>query len=233
MIAVAGFHTLWPIGEESFRVLVTACPRRVPPSDVGEIWGRRLFDESSLDPDQAITHAVQIDAPSSTVWLWLSQMMRGGGMYAWPRLESSDCRSAEFLMDGLPPPREGDRVGEVFCLCAVSPNEEMIWRSRPGLTLLGFPVFELTVDYRLEPLSAEKTCLSARTCIARRHSSALIRRHLLEVLDRILSAHQLAHLKRLAETHGPSARQPKPSATRHQAAEFFPAKSIMHGHRLG
>lgn len=232
-IEVPGLHTLWPIGEESFRVLVAARPARVPPSDTKDIWGQKSLVESRLDADQAVTHAVQIDAPSSDVWVWLSQMMRGGGMYGWPRLESLDCRSAEFLIDGIPPPREGDRVGEVFDLSGVSPNEGMIWRSRPGLTLLGFPVFELTVEYRLESLSSEQSCLSARTCIARRHSTALIRKHLLELLDCILSAHQLVHLKRLAETHGLSARASGPPATRHQAAGFFPAEVILHGHRLG
>lgn len=230
---MAGLHTLWPIGEESLGVLVMARPKCVLPLDVADSRGQRSFAESSLDTDQAITHAVQIDAPSSAVWLWLSQMMRGGGTYGWPRLETSDCRSAQVLLDGLPPPRKGDRVGEVFVLGAVSPSERMIWRCCPGLTLLGFPVSGLSIDYRLESLSSEQSCLSARTRVVRRQLTAPIRRHLLELLDCILTAHQLVRLKRLAETSGMGPPASGPRAIRHQAAEFFPAEGIMRGHRRG
>ena len=121
-----------------------------------------LGDERIFQPSQEVTQTTDICAPSGRVWRWLAQMMRGAGLYGWPALESANCRSADYLLQDLPPPRVGDRVGDIFALVAVEPQAELVWQTCNGLQVLGLPLKHLTLDYRLTPLESHGVRLTTR-----------------------------------------------------------------------
>ena len=153
-----------------------------------------------LDPTPgAGVYRVRIEAPPPAVWPWLCQMMRGGGLYGWPALESNGCRSSERLIDDVPPPRVGDRADELFVLCDVEPGRRLVWRAGPDLELLGFAIDELVIDYELCSIGYRSSSLTAYTTVAATGLTVPVKRHLLGVIGALLPQHQLARIKRLAE----------------------------------
>ncbi len=222
-------HTLWDISNESFRVLISRGLPTSSPSAVTDEDQRMkmLGDDLVADPTRSLMRATQINATMSEVWPWLSQMMRGAGVYGWPLLETPDCKSADFLLDGLPEPQAGDRIGGLFQIARLDPPREVVWRNVAELRILGFSMACLTLDYLLQPASRGRCRFVVRLCGACDHLTSQITRYLFDVIDFLLPASQLATMKKHVETY------PRRLAVedinrgrvkRHQAAEFRPGR---------
>ncbi len=220
-------HTLWDISEESFRVLISRGLPASSPSAVANEDQRMtmLGDGLVADPTRCLMRTTQINATVNEVWPWLTQMMRGAGVYGWPLLETPDCKSADFLLDGLPEPQAGDRIGDLFQIARLDPPRELVWKSVAELRMLGLSIAELSLNYLLQPAAQGRCRLVARVCGACDHLTSQITHYLFEVIDFLLPASQLATMKKHVETY------PRRLAVedinrgrvkRHQAAEFHP-----------
>lgn len=222
-------HTLWDISEESFRVLIS---RGLPASSPAAVANEdqrvtMLGDGLVANPTRILMRATQINATMSEVWPWLSQMMRGAGVYGWPLLETPDCKSADFLLDGLPEPQAGDRIGDLFQIARLDPPREVVWRSVAELRMLGFSLACLTLDYLLQPASRGRCRLVVRLCGGCDHLTSQITRYLFDVIDFLLPASQLATMKTHVETYPRRLAMEdinRGRVKRHQAAEFRPGR---------
>ncbi len=222
-------HTLWDISEESFRVLISrGLPASSPAAVANEDQRMTMLGDGLVaDPTRCLMRTTQINTTVSEVWPWLSQMMRGAGVYGWPLLETPDCKSADFLLDGLPEPQAGDRIGDLFQIARLDPPRELVWKSVAELRMLGFSIAELTLDYLLQPASSGRCWIVVRLCGACEHLTIQIAHYLFGVIDFLLPASQLATMKKHVETY------PRRLAVedinrgrvkRHQAAEFHPGR---------
>ncbi len=122
-----GLHNLWEIDEESFRELVQIQLYRHSPSHFyrgSEASCPMPGDELLPEATEVRMRGIEIQVEPEQLWPWLGQMMRGGGIYGWARLESPTCRSADHLLDGLPPPASGDRLGTMLELAVVEPGAD-------------------------------------------------------------------------------------------------------------
>jgi hypothetical protein len=106
------------------------------------------------------THGITVDAPSSTVWLWIAQVGQGrGGFYAYDILENTlfqcDIHSADSVLPQFSHPRTGDE----FRFCKQGPP---LSRTRlfvePGRAIAYSPGWA----FILKPLNATETRLIAR-----------------------------------------------------------------------
>lgn len=198
---MARLADIWGVPEATFRALVDArCSRpqtRLPRQDVhdGALAGDALLPATAT----TITRAVTIARPACAVWPWLAQLMRGGGVYGSPMLETPECRSAEYLLKDLPAPRIGDRIGNILTLVCVRPCRELVWSAQGGVELLGFRISGLTLDYALEPLGEAACILRARLRGLGENLTEPVERYLFGVLDYLLCAPQLARIRALAE----------------------------------
>ncbi|MHC4082351.1 MAG: hypothetical protein ACYS15_11900 [Planctomycetota bacterium] len=190
-------RALWDIGEESFRTLVNARYRPVPASGVTDEDRRlpMLGDALIARPSRVSMRVVEIDQDAEAVWPWLAQMMRGGGIYGWPALETARCRSADYLLDDLAPPRIGDRVDDVFELADVDAPMEIVWTAPAGLELVGLRVRALTIDYLLRPGSCGGCRLVVRTRGCCERLTSQVRGYLCELVDFLLPAHQVETIR--------------------------------------
>jgi hypothetical protein len=196
-------RSIWDIGEESFRTLINARYRPVPAVNVtdDERSQPMLGDPLLVVSMRRRMRAVDIAAGADAVWPWLAQMMRGGGIYGWPALETNRCRSADYLLEVLAPPRVGDRLGDVLQVADVEPNREIVWHAPAGFELLGFQVQALTVDYRIEPGAAGRCRLVARLGALCEQLTSQVRGYLGEVVDFLLPAFQLDTIRRHVESY--------------------------------
>lgn len=242
----------WPANERMFRTLMML-PRHPPRSTrvTSDERKRTLAGDTLLDdaahgrqsssgrashsipapsPVVRIMRAVTIDRRVECVWKWLSQMMRGGGMYGWPELETSRCRSADRLLDDIPDPRVGDHVGECLELSCVAPGREVVWRNRRPLDLRGITITGMVLDYRLEPADSHGTRLLVREqCTIGQRSRRLLQ-YAAHTIDFLLPAHQLRTIKHYAERENTD--EPPPcmrlrestnEPARYQAIRFVPS----------
>ena len=222
-------RALWDIGEESFRTLVNARYRSIPGGGVtdDERQMPMLGDALIARPSRVSMRVAEIDREPQAVWPWLAQMMRGGGIYGWPALETARCRSADYLLDDLAPPRVGDRVGDVFEVADVDPPREIVWTAPAGLELLGFRVRALTIDYLLRPGASGGCRLVVRTRGCCERLTSLVRGYLCELVDFLLPAHQIETIRGHVESYplrleiGQVNRE---QAGRHQALALQPGR---------
>lgn len=226
MNAVAPLHTLWSISEVSFRVMVHGRFKRQPPADLTDA-DVQLVNEGGGTPevDESLMRAVDIDAPAEQVWPWLAQMMRGAGIYGWRLLETPECVSAEYLVEGTPSPRAGDRVGDLLELAEVEPGRRLLWRCTGKTSCMGVNIRKMTLDYRLQPSSPTTSRLLAHTTVCCSGVTVPIARHTLEVIEFVLPAHQIARVRALAETTKSLASTGglvRPRHGSHQVAPFVP-----------
>ncbi len=196
-------HTLWDISEESFRTLVKArfrsSPGAVAAADQLKI--QMLGDALVPGPTRTLMRATEIDAPPDRVWPWLHQMMRGGGVYGWPALETPHCQSADYLLSNLPAPQIGDRIGDVLEVVRVNSPREIVWHALGDIELFGFRLTALTLDYLLDSAARGRCRLVVRIQGSCNHLTSQICSYLFEVLDFVLAASQLATLKDHIETY--------------------------------
>ncbi len=172
---------------------------RRPRQTDGDAACSMLGDTLITDPCQEVTRSIAVFAPARTVWPWLAQMMRGAGMYGWPRLESDSCRSADCLLRELPPPQVGDRLGDVLELVTLDAQSELVWRARPGVGVLDFTIDDLTLDYQVCALGRKRSRLLARVRASCHLLTMQVCTHMVDVIDFALPYHQLLRIKELAE----------------------------------
>ncbi len=199
-----GIHSLWQIGEESFRILLDARFKRQPASDITDADVEAVTDTGDFAPgaDHVQTRTITIAAPPERVWPWLTQMLRGGGVYGWRLLEHTSRPSLEHLIAGLPPPRVGDRAGQLFELSVVEPPRRLAWRSVGPLKCLGATVSMLTLSYLLHSGEPGQTRLVIRTQGSCTGVTQPIAHYVFEALDFVLAAHQAIRLKNCVERRG-------------------------------
>jgi hypothetical protein len=196
-------RTLWDIGEESFRTLVNARYRPLPAGSVtaDERQMPMLGDAVIAKPSRVSMRVAEIERDAHAVWPWLAQMMRGGGIYGWPALETAGCRSADYLLDDLAPPRIGDRLGDVFEVVDVDDPWEIVWSAPAGVEVLGFRVRALTIDYLLRPGAPGGCRLLVRTRGSCERLTSQVRGYLCELVDFMLPAHQIETLRGHIESY--------------------------------
>ncbi|MFO0982392.1 MAG: hypothetical protein U1E76_11755 [Planctomycetota bacterium] len=164
-------------------------------------------------------------APAAEVWAWLAQMLRGAGPYGWRELETPGCRSAEYLLDHLPPPAILDRAGDLFELARIVPGRELVWVAARGLEVLDVPFAALALHYELRELAARRTRFAVRLRASIEHVTASIAGHRFAMLDAILPMQQVVRIKALAEQPD---RRLMPAAGRHQHAPFVAGRTPAH-----
>ncbi|MHC4710560.1 MAG: hypothetical protein ACYTA3_09070 [Planctomycetota bacterium] len=196
-------RALWDIGEESFRTLVNARYRPIPGGGVtaDERQMPMLGDALIPRPSRVSMRVAEIEPEPHVVWPWLAQMMRGGGLYGWPALETARCRSSDYLLDDLAPPRIGDRVGDVFEVADVDAPWEIVWNAPAGVEVMGFHVRALTIDYLLRPGGRCGCRLLVRTRGCCERLTSQVRGYLCELVDFLLPAHQIETIRGHVESY--------------------------------
>lgn len=228
---MSDLRTLWDISDESFRALLeTHLGRRyalLPGEEVSpsELAAPMPGDELIPSPDRMEMRATNIDVPVHDAWPWLAQMMRGAGIYGWPRLESTACSSADMIICDIPPPRVGDRVGDLFELAAIDPPQTIVWRSCQHISVLGLTMRELSLSYRLTPITPARSRLLARQrCLLDQKADRLARRFS-NLVHFLLPCSQLRCIKYHAEATAAmgTAKTTPVNGSPHQAAPFHAA----------
>lgn len=199
-----GIHSLWNIGEESFRILLEARFKRQPAPDITDADVEAVTDTGDFAPgaEQVQTRTITIAASPERVWPWLCQMMRGGGIYGWRLLEHASSPSQEVLLPDLPAPRVGERVGQLLELAVVEPLRRLTWRSVGPLKCLDATVSLLSLSYLLHSIGPQQTRLVIRTQGSCTGVTQPIAHYVFEALDFVLAAHQAIRLKNCVERRG-------------------------------
>lgn len=225
-------RTLWDINDESFRLMLgSQLGRRHVARPGEEVSPEELAqpmpgDELVAQPDHTPMRAENIHVPASEVWPWLAQMMRGAGIYGWPRLESAACASADRIIGDIPPPRVGDRIGNAFELVMVQPPQCVVWRNTSTITILGLTVRELTLCYQLKPFGDRSVRILARQRCRFSQPIDRLNRRFSNLIHFLLPCSQLRCIKFHAEATAAleaAPLQPRNSEIRFQAAPFRPA----------
>ncbi len=198
---MVSLHTLWPIAEDTFRVLMANLllrPRH-PLATEEECRRPMLGDRWVPSPDFESTHGVDVAAPPEGVWRWVAQLLRNGRTYGWPKLERPAIRSGRMVLADLPAPCVGERAGGVFVLVAVDPGTELVWCSRGAVGVLGVRLDRITFDYQVLPNAGGSRVIGRHRCVS--HDATVpLRVHAFQVVDFILPGQQLANVKKLAES---------------------------------
>jgi hypothetical protein len=197
---------LWAISDDSFGILVSSLNLPAPSSaaDDESMLGDRIIPEA----DFTATFEAETTAPPAVVWSWVAQAMRGAGMYGWRRLDGARSRSARHLVDGIPPPRVGDRLGGLFEICRLDRHNAIVWKNLGPMAFLESSILEATLEHQIEPTRPEGTRLTARLRCVINGSSRPIGTHAASVLAYILPRCQVSTLTQHAETSRRGPRQP-------------------------
>jgi hypothetical protein len=146
----------------------------------------------------AMTRAVSIAAPPTTVWPWLAQLGRGAGWCSWDLLDNGRLPSARHIVSWIPPIQLGDASPIGYVRRLVDGSEITWWAS--GVHYLGADA-RLTVDIALQSendgsrlvirMSADATGATARPAL-----------WLFMMIDSIMATRQLVAIKERVEAHG-------------------------------
>jgi hypothetical protein len=222
-------RTLWNITDESFRSLLQSQISRrrllLPCEEVSpEEAGMAMAGDDLIPaPDRVLMRAVTIAAPAGEVWPWLAQMMRGGGIYGWPPLESASCASAEYLLPQLSPPKHGDRVGDLFTVASIDAPRSIVWLSCGTITVLGVSVSAMSLSYRLTALSGGGSRLVVRQWCRFDQCGERLVRQFSNLIHFLLPCPQLRSIRDRAEAAASDGATTRRSiGVQHQAAPFQP-----------
>jgi len=229
---MCNLRTLWDISDESFRSLLEIQLARrhtaLPGHDVSpnELISDMPGDELIAAPNRVHMRAETINAPIPSVWPWLAQMMRGAGIYGWPRLESSRCASATCILSSTPPPRIGDRVGQLLELAEVDPPRAVVWQSCQPIIVLGLLICALTMSFQLHPIDDNRCRLVVRQRCRLNQQSVHLARRLSNLIHFLLPCSQIQRIKYHVEARIASgaAAPCRLNSQQHQAAPFIPAQ---------
>lgn len=211
MVRLSG---LWALSEDSLQALLARCCRCT-----------RFAGASEFCTGWACERDIELALPVAEVWPWLAQVFRGAGSFCWPALESAERRSADYLLDDLPPPRLGDAWGRWLELEALEPGRRLCWRFRDECEVLGFTESGLRIEYRVEPRSASTCRVASSVRTAARHLTAPVSCYLRSTVDRILPAFQLVRIRASAESYGrrlPEGDINRSRVREHQVRGFMP-----------
>ena len=154
-------------------------------------------DVFAPDPAQVWFRAVTVRAPRSTVFRWLCQLRVAP--YSYDLIDNRGRRSPRTLTPGLERLAVGQRFATIFELVDFSPGEHLTLRITAGRALTAFGPLTLTYAVRDAP---DGTRLVVKLNVGERGDGYLhrARRWVLTWGDLIMMHHQLATLRRLAES---------------------------------
>jgi len=224
---MVALHELWQLGEASFRAIVDAQMRRAAFS-VRRLPPLKVEREPVAAEVAEKTIAEAIHASPENVWPWLCQFLRGGGLYGAPMLEFTCPRSADRPLSALPPPRVGDRLGDVLSLTIVERGRRLCWRTLHGVTVCGHPLDWFELDFLVEPAGLGWTRLSGTVRGAGEELTDTVRNYALAIVALTLVGMPLATLRGQIETWPRRQAFAAPAALEcrsHQAVPFIPVES--------
>ncbi len=212
---------LWGIGDDSFGILASTLQLPATPADAGDesMLGDRLVER----PTFSATFEAHSTVPPSRLWSWVVQAMRGAGMYAWSRLDRPGSRPAARLLDGIPPPRVGDQLDGLLCICRLDPHVAIVWRNLVPLVFLDARIEDMTLDYRVEAARPGGSRLVARLRAAIDGDARSVSAHAACVLAFILPSSQASRLTQHADLDGRSKHRPFEPGARFQHLALTPA----------
>jgi hypothetical protein len=120
-------------------------------------------DDLIATPNLLTTHAIDINAPIATVWMWIAQMGRGGtGFYGVDSLTNRGQPSAAYVRNDITPPQIGTLMDGGYRILDLEPERLLLYGGFDLPTPLGEPM-ERTTLFMLESLGSDKTRLIVRT----------------------------------------------------------------------
>jgi hypothetical protein len=146
------------------------------------------------DPDAALFRAVDVDAPSATLFRWLCQLRVAPYSYDW--IDNGGRESPRQLLPGLDQLEVGQRVMSMFDLVEFEPDRHLTVLSAPSR----FGRFAVT--YLVVPLGPERCRLVVKLRAAYPPARRVLLSRVLPAADWVMMRKQLLTLKELAEkTH--------------------------------
>ncbi|MHC4910163.1 MAG: hypothetical protein ACYTF9_10625 [Planctomycetota bacterium] len=183
-----------------------------------------LSDRLLADADFVASFESRSTTSASRLWPWVAQAMRGGGIYGWNRLDGPTSRPSPWLLDGLPSPRVGDRLGDLFEICRLDRQAEIVWRNIRPLAFLDSMIHDLTLDYRVEAIRSGGARLAARIrCVADGRSQPMTN-YATTTLAYILPCCQVRNLAQHGDLDGQGKRLRRAATIPFQHLPLIPAR---------
>jgi hypothetical protein len=223
---MAALSELWGLDEADLDALIARAPRVPDADDLRIPSDARIImvgDRMLAGACRTVSREVTLSAAAHQVWPWVVQLMRGGGIYGWPALESPDCASAGHLLKDVPMPRLGDQVHRAFILAALEPEREIVWAASEPLRILKQEISGLTINYLIEPIDARTTRLVARLRFTAPGMTDATAQRLASALELLLIRSQLTRLRECIHAQMNGIDLNGHGVRRHQIAEFRPA----------
>jgi hypothetical protein len=169
---------------------------------VVETWGSTPHERQAhypcddlVDGHDALFRAVDIDAPTGTVFRWVVQLRQAPYSYDW--LDNGGRRSPRGLCDGLQYLEIGQPFMRIFRLASFEDGHSITLDSTTAL------FGRVVVTYRVVPVRARHSRLVVKLILSGRPGlRGYIARRLLPAGDLLMMRKQLLTLKALAERDG-------------------------------
>lgn len=178
-----------------------AVPRR---PDLPWTWGDPVdpaptpphYEDQDASELRLATRSVVAHADPNSLYVWLCQLRRAPYSYDWiDNLGRRSPRTPEPALVELAP---GMTIMTIFSLVDHEPERALTIRMRPGMPRRVFG--DITVEYRIDPITGSTTRLSAMLWLPPIGGAAgRLRRYLLAWGDVLMMRRQLLTLSRLAE----------------------------------
>ena len=164
-----------------------------------ETWGSEPHERQAdypcdelADGPVALFRAVDVDAPSTTVFRWLCQLRQAPYSYDW--LDNGGRRSPRQLIDGLDRLETGQRFMTIFRLAAFEDGRSITLDA--ATSLFG----RVVVTYMVRPVGADQSRLVAKLILSAPSGlRGWLTRRVLPAGDLVMMRKQLLTLKALAE----------------------------------
>lgn len=138
------------------------------------------------DATDAYFRAVDIDAPSATVYRWLCQLRVAP--YSYDLLDNFGRRSPRTLTPGLDDLHPGDRFMTIFDLADFDPGRQITLVLRQGTRIFG----PLAVTYRVSDRAHGGSRLVVKLALARRRGGPVPWMELFMMRKQLLTLRDLA-----------------------------------------